>query len=909
MKKYIRCLALCLVGAMLLGGCNDKPADSSAPADDPNLITISPDEADFFVAENGSDDWSGTLAEPNADKTDGPFATPARAKAAVADKNRESGDAREEITVMLRGGTYYLADTLMFGVEDSGTEGAPINYVAYPGETPVISGGVTITGFEESDGGLWSAKVPEIDGKPFVFNQLFVGGERRQLSRTPNEGYHRSTLTDREGFYYNEGDIRTDWTNSEDVRVVMLMLWTEWRSSIMRVDEERQYVRLTSGVFNGGGMPPYEREQRYFIENTLEGVDSPGEWYLDRQTSTQYYYPMEGETLEGFEAIAPNVDRTLMSLAGNVGDGQYFEYVNFQGITFRHADALITRGGNHNSAQADTAQTAAILLLGVRNCRFTEIEISQVGEFGMWFRTGCQDNTVYKSHIYDTGSGGIRIGETTTASGEADAVARITVENSLIHNGSNLFYSGPGVWIGRSSDNVIKNNEIYDYYEMGISVGWQWGYNESTANGNYIGYNRVHDIGKGVFGDMGAIYLLGVSPDTVVENNMIYNVNSYPAYMNKYMPEKDGAPPMGSGIYPDEGSSNMVFRNNIVYGVNGVCFGINYARNNTVTNNIFIFENYGMSINTGHENTTLTNNIFYGRGSDTVFGGVWTNKHDINSNVYWTDTGNEPLFKGMTFEEWKDAGWKMDDDIDEKSVVADPLFEDVENHNFTLKPESPALALGFQPIDVSLIGLQGEGWSDAASQYPLKKDDPAAPPRKEETIDEDFERSPVGEPPIRAWRSGTTTVVNGEELGKDRCLQLDGHIGYEPYMESGTVKLSYAFYRKEGSTATLTMQGKDLLTSSVGLEITLTAEGTLIANNQEIASGLSGRWITVDVTADLGEKGEPGTTMSITVRDNGRVIGEKSSLAFADGDFGALHDLTWRASGAGMYVDDLVIGR
>ena len=49
--------------------------------------------------------------------------------------------------------------------------------------------------------------------------------------------------------------------------------------------------------------------------------------------------------------------------------------------------------------------------------------------------------------------------------------------------------------------------------------------------------------------------------------------------------------------------------------------------------------------------------------------------------------------------------------------------------------------------------------------------------------------------------------------------------------------------------------------------------------------------------------------MSVTVRDNGRVIGEKSSLAFADGDFGALHDLTWRASGAGMYVDDLVIGR
>ena len=31
--------------------------------------------ADFYVATNGRDDWSGRVAEPNADLTDGPFAT------------------------------------------------------------------------------------------------------------------------------------------------------------------------------------------------------------------------------------------------------------------------------------------------------------------------------------------------------------------------------------------------------------------------------------------------------------------------------------------------------------------------------------------------------------------------------------------------------------------------------------------------------------------------------------------------------------------------------------------------------------------------------------------------------------------------------------------------------------------
>ncbi|MDO4629397.1 MAG: hypothetical protein Q4C70_09460, partial [Planctomycetia bacterium] len=38
---------------------------------------------DFFVAKNGNDTWSGTLAEPNENGTDGPFATLDRAKTAV----------------------------------------------------------------------------------------------------------------------------------------------------------------------------------------------------------------------------------------------------------------------------------------------------------------------------------------------------------------------------------------------------------------------------------------------------------------------------------------------------------------------------------------------------------------------------------------------------------------------------------------------------------------------------------------------------------------------------------------------------------------------------------------------------------------------------------------------------------
>jgi hypothetical protein len=41
-------------------------------------------------------------------------------------------------------------------------------------------------------------------------------------------------------------------------------------------------------------------------------------------------------------------------------------------------------------------------------------------------------------------------------------------------------------------------------------------------------------------------------------------------------------------------------------------------------------------------------------------------------------------------------------------LIADPMFVDPAQGDYRLKPESPALRLGFQPIDVSGIGLRRE---------------------------------------------------------------------------------------------------------------------------------------------------------------------------------------------------------
>ena len=83
--------------------------------------------ADFYVSTEGSDAWSGTLSEPNGQRSDGPFATLERARDAV----RQSGKNRtDNVLVLVRGGTYRLTKTVVFGLRDSGIDESTVTYAA-----------------------------------------------------------------------------------------------------------------------------------------------------------------------------------------------------------------------------------------------------------------------------------------------------------------------------------------------------------------------------------------------------------------------------------------------------------------------------------------------------------------------------------------------------------------------------------------------------------------------------------------------------------------------------------------------------------------------------------------------------------------------------------------------------------
>ena len=138
----------------------------------------------FFVATDGSDQWSGTLPSPNADRTDGPFATLGRARDATRQLKASEG-LHQPVEVQVRAGTYRFSEPLRLSGGDSGAARFPITYRAYPGEKPILSGGRPITNWEPYRGKIVCARLPEVRAGRWWFRQLFYNGKRMIRARWP----------------------------------------------------------------------------------------------------------------------------------------------------------------------------------------------------------------------------------------------------------------------------------------------------------------------------------------------------------------------------------------------------------------------------------------------------------------------------------------------------------------------------------------------------------------------------------------------------------------------------------------------------------------------------------------------------------------------------------------------------
>ncbi|MEA2068045.1 MAG: hypothetical protein U9P12_02480, partial [Verrucomicrobiota bacterium] len=341
----------------------------------------------LYVSPQGNDAWTGTLAEPSADGADGPLATVSRAQECVREMKNCGEGLTGSVDVILREGVYRQSSPLVFLSADSGTELCPIRYQAYSGEKPVISGGIEIAGWQQ-EGVLWKTSIAA--GQEF--NQLFVGGERRIRARMPNQGeFFRADIrpsgiaADNQSFYFRAGDLE-NWNNLSDVIIVAYHSWETSIHHISSLDTTAYLVTFqeTAPWLFGDR---WEEQQRYYVENVFEGLDAPGEWYLNRTTGTLYYYPMPGEERSTTVAVAPLITGPVVEFAGDPAMDAFVEHLHFEGISFQHSNADLQN--ITNPMQAEIYQSGLIQARGLQNSSFTDCEITLAGAHGIWLGAGC----------------------------------------------------------------------------------------------------------------------------------------------------------------------------------------------------------------------------------------------------------------------------------------------------------------------------------------------------------------------------------------------------------------------------------------------------------------------------------------------------------------------------------------
>jgi len=547
----------------------------------------------LYVATNGSDNWSGSLPAPNPEGSDGPLRTIPAARDRIR-AARQADPSTAPAEVLIRAGDYQIPAPIVLEPQDSGTADKPVTYAAYPGEHPRISGGTEITGWKKGSGSLWTADIPAVRAGQWSFRQLFVDDQRVPRARTPNRNadppYFKLTRVNL------SADLRTQtlslatgkiksWQTPPDAEAVVLGNWEITRKLIQKVDVAKGVVTLSPPHLIGHTAIRPRAGMACYIENALELLDQPGEWYLDRRSGLLSYWPPDGQDMSRAKVVAPRLT-CLLELKGRAG--QTVHDIHFKGIDFEHTDWPLPAHGYHGQqacfyypfpspelARAEDLDMrmefpqidAAILWEFAESCRLEDGRFTNLGGVGIRLRKGCSNNLIQGNEIFSVSANGVMIGEYLSHIFDkpnggvppAEVPRNNQVLNNLIYNCGADYYGAVGIWAAFTDGTTIAHNLIHDLPYTGLSLGFAWNANPTTCKNNRIESNHIHHVMKEL-ADGGGIYTLGLQPGTVLRGNLIHDVYRSPFAFG-------GAP--NNGIFFDEGSKGFSVEDTIIYNTSG----------------------------------------------------------------------------------------------------------------------------------------------------------------------------------------------------------------------------------------------------------------------------------------------------------------------------------------------------
>lgn len=665
-------------------------------------------EAEFFVAADGNNSWSGQAAGPDG-KGGGPLATLRAARDAIRSLRKGGKGPSGPVTVWIAQGEYFAGEGLDLTAADSGAAGAPVVYRAAKDANVRITGGKAVAGWSPVTDAAALARLPQEARDKVVQADLKAQGIA-DLGRYAARGFGRSAPAALElfwndqpmpltrwpvddwakisaipegaaepdahggmlgkisaGFHY-EGDAPKAWAPSDDIWAHGYWAW-DWANSYEHVavlDANRAYV-LLGEPNKPAGQYGFRLGQRFYFLNILEELGRPGQWYLDRKSGMLYFWP---------PSPLASGRATVSLTAGPLVSMKDASHVTIEGLTLECArgDGVVIRGGAGNTVASCT----------LRN----------LGNYGVVVAGG-QGHSVRDCEIHDLGDGGVNV-----SGGD-----RKTLEPSghVVHNNR---ITRIGQWsrcycpavLANGVGITVSHNDMHDLPHTAVLFG---------GNEHVIEYNEIHHVCMET-GDAGAIY---AGRDVTMRGNVIrYN----------YIHHMGGVGMGTMGVYLDDCFSSATIFGNVFFKATRAAF-IGGGRDNVVENNIFVdcepavcIDGRGLAPEAAWRGNvqTLVERLAAMNHHQPPYSTRYpkiaeVDKYFATADKFMPPEGNIVRRNVCSGGTWKQIHWHADPNLIEMSdnlVAADPGFVDRAKENFQLRDDSPAYKMGFQRIPLEKIG-------------------------------------------------------------------------------------------------------------------------------------------------------------------------------------------------------------
>ncbi len=524
---------------------------------------------DIYVSAGGNDSAAGTA--------DAPLKTIDAALRQAREWRRLglSDMTRGGISIIIRGGTYRLDSPIFIRPEDSGTPESPTVIRGEAGAETVISGGVSVTGWRKGcddprlpatvRGKVWVADAP-IRGNRIVYARQMYADGRKALRATQFGEYGMERMA-----AFSPGDesitIPTPKADLSGARQLEMTVHQRWAIAILRVREMKD---MGNGLTKVWFHQPESRlefahpwpqpviggergNSSFSLNNALELLDEPGEWYQDYPSGRIYYYPEDGRTPDKMQITVPAME-TLVVIGGT--RERPVSNVTFSNLAFMHAawtrplreghvtlqggfrliDAYkLDKPGLFHKAELENQAwiarpEAAVTARFATGITFSGCRFSHVGATAVDFAYAVSSSAVDSCTFTDIGGTAIMAGSFGEGGFEthipyspaipSDMCDNITISGCRIDDAANEDWGCAAISAGYVSEIDIVQNEISNVNYSGICVGWGWTAKESGMHDNRITGNYIHNYARQLY-DVGGIYTLSNQPGSVISGNRI----------------------------------------------------------------------------------------------------------------------------------------------------------------------------------------------------------------------------------------------------------------------------------------------------------------------------------------------------------------------------------------------------